>query len=173
VGRAFVLALLTVLAGCEKNAAAPAGPAQASSSSAAAAAPATPARDCGHAACGESYFIDAAPEPACTSGGKCRVALKLVATGDFHVNDQYPYRFKADEARAVQFLGTDAAGKNVFSKSAGDWAQTDAKSGVMTVQLTPAEKGDVAIGGVFKLSVCSAQNCLIEQPQMRITLAAR
>ena len=45
------------------------------------------------------------------------MAVKLVATGEFHINDEYPYRFKADDASGIEFLGTDG-GKNAFSKAA-------------------------------------------------------
>jgi hypothetical protein len=129
--------------------------------------------DCGHAACGEGYFIDTVVEDGCSAGASCRVAVKLVATGDFHVNDEYPYRFKVQPTPGVELLGADPAGKNVFSKPAGDWAKTDAKSGTMTVRVTPTVKLPSTISGIFKLSVCSAQNCLIDQPEVRAVIAAR
>ena len=78
---------------------------------------------------------------SCTAGSPCNVTLKLVATGDFHVNDEYPYRFKADDAPGVAFLGTDPGGKNTFSKAAGDWQKADAKSGAMTVKFIAANPG--------------------------------
>jgi hypothetical protein len=130
------------------------------------------AADCGHTVCSESFFVDAVAPDACASGARCDVTLKLVATGAFHVNDQYPYRYKAQPTPTVEFLGTDPAGKNVFSKPAGDWAQTGAKSGVLTVHLTPTAKGGAMISGVFKLSVCSEQNCLIEQPEVHVAIHA-
>ena len=36
----------------------------------------------------------------------------------------------------------------------------------MTVKFSPAERGTKTIGGTFKLSVCSAQSCLLEQRQL-------
>jgi hypothetical protein len=160
------LALVMALLGCGKSHAASSHIADAPKASGALA-------DCGHAVCGENYVLDAAVGQDCSAGARCLIALKLVATGDFHVNDQYPYRFKAEATSGIEFLGTDATGKNVFSKPAGDWVKSDAKSGIMTVQLTPTMKGRSTISGIFKLSVCSAQNCLIEQPQVRVALAAR
>lgn len=121
-----------------------------------------PQSGCAHALCADNFFVDVA-SGRCAAGGACNVTLKLVATGEFHVNDEYPYKFKADEAPGVEFLGTDGAGKNVFSKAAGDWQKTDEKSGVMTVKFKPQDHGNKTIAGVFKLSVCSAQNCLLEQ----------
>ena len=128
---------------------------------------------CGHAVCADNFFIDAAPAGDCTAGSACGVALKLVATGDFHINDEYPYRFKADDAPGVDFLGKDDGGKNTFSKAAGDWQKTDAKSGAMTVKFIPTDASAKSIGGTLKLSVCSAGACLLEQRQVTTTVTAR
>ena len=129
--------------------------------------------DCGHAACGSNFFVDAAPAADCTAGATCALTLKLVATGDFHINDEYPYKFKADDAPGVEFLGSDAAGKTVFSKTASNWEKKDEKSGVMGVAFRAAEKGTKTLGGTFTLSVCSAQTCQLEQQQVQATVAVR
>jgi hypothetical protein len=128
--------------------------------------------DCGHAVCADNFFVDAAPA-TCSAGAPCTVALKLVATGDFHVNDEYPYRFKADDGAGVTFLGTDPAGKSTFSKSAGDWQKADAKSGAMTVKFVAADPGERAIAGTLKLSVCSAQACLLEQRRVTANVVTK
>jgi hypothetical protein len=128
--------------------------------------------DCGHAVCADNFFVDAAPA-ACSAGAPCAVALKLVATGDFHVNDEYPYRFKADDAPGVTFLGTDPTGATTFSKAAGDWQKADAKSGAMTVKFIAADPGPRAIAGTLKLSVCSAGACLLEQRQVKTNIVAK
>jgi hypothetical protein len=124
---------------------------------------------CGHSACADTFFVDVTPAD-CVAGTVCSVAVKLVATGDFHINDEYPYRFRADDSAGVEFLGTDRAGKNAFSKAAGDWQRADAKSGAMTIRLKPSEMGSRAVAGTFKLSVCSDKNCLIEQRQLSATV---
>lgn len=133
---------------------------------------AAPKADCGHAACADNFFIDAAPGD-CAAGSVCNVALTLVATGDFHINDEYPYRFKADDAAGVEFLGTDANGKNSFSKAAGDWQKTAAKSGTLTVKFAAKDAGTKTVGGTLKLSVCSAQACLLEQRQVTASVLAK
>jgi hypothetical protein len=121
--------------------------------------------DCGHTACGSNFFIDSAQNGACAAGANCSLVLTLVATGDFHINDEYPYKFRADDAQGVTFLGTDAAGPSVFSKAANNWQKTAPQTGVMTVGFQPAPKGSgqKSISGNFKLSVCSAANCQLEQ----------
>jgi hypothetical protein len=129
--------------------------------------------NCGHTACGSNFFVDAVAPADCAPGAKCTLEVKLVATGDFHINDEYPYKFKADDAPGVEFLGADAAGKNTFSKDAKDWKKTDEKSGVMTLAFHAADKGQKTVGGTFKLSVCSAQNCQLEQQPVKATVAIR
>lgn len=131
----------------------------------------SPASECGHSLCTDNLFVDAAPGAACAVGSVCTLKVTLVATGDFHVNDEYPYRFKADEAKGLAFLGTDEGGKNVFSKGAGDWAKLDPKSGAMTVKFTPSAAGPATIAGVFRLSVCSGATCQLEQSRIAASVA--
>ena len=117
---------------------------------------------------GKNYKIDAKQVGDCNAGAECKVAVRLEAQGDYHINGEYPYKLKAD-ATGVEFLGTDAAGKNTFSKSAGDFvveAGSPPKAGTMTVKFKPAAKGNVTINGTFKMSVCSAQNCQLETQEV-------
>jgi hypothetical protein len=128
---------------------------------------------CDHTMCGNDFFVDAALVESCAVGEACAVALTLVAAGDYHINDEYPYKFKADDAPGVEFLGTDVGGKNVFSKLAKNWTKNGAKTGTMTVTFKPLEKGSKAIGGVFRFSVCSSQNCRLEQQEVSLAVAVR
>jgi hypothetical protein len=135
--------------------------------------PAAPRIACGHLVCGSNFFIDIDSGDGCAIGAPCTVAVTLVATGAFHINDEYPYKFKADESSGVEFLGTDAAGGNVFSKVASDWHKKDEKTGTMAVKLRSASKGQKNVTGLFKLSVCSAQACQLEQQPVSTTVAVR
>jgi hypothetical protein len=163
---------MLTLTACGRDKAGPDAPALAATGKTApsAAQPPSPS-DCGHDVCTDNLFIDAASGAPCSAGAVCSVRLTLVATGDFHVNDEYPYRFKADEAAGVSFLGSDEAGKNVFSKGAGDWKKLDPKSGAMTVRFTPTARGPSTIAGVLKLSVCSGATCQLEQSRVSTTVA--
>ena len=161
-----VVLLAVLAAGCGKDGLA------ASQGSDDLAAPAQHA-DCGHSACGSNFFLDAAPTGDCVAGATCSLTVKLVATGEFHINEEYPYKFKADDTPGVEFLGADPAGKGIFSKVASDWKKKDEKSGAMTVAFRAADKGSKSVGGTFKLSVCSAQTCQLEQQQVAVTVAVR
>jgi hypothetical protein len=116
---------------------------------------------------GKNFTIDAAPAGDCKAGAECHITIKLRAAGDYHINKEYPYKFKAEGA-GVEFLGSDAAGKNTFSKSAGDFVIDDEKGATMTVKFKPAAKGTATIKGTFKMSVCSAQNCQLETQDISV-----
>lgn len=166
VGSWAFLALVT--AACGKD-----GRAATQSTTAASASPSLPDTACSHTACGSNFFVDAVPAPGCAQGASCGLALNLQATGDFHINDEYPYKFVADDAPGVEFLGTDVSGKNVFSKGAKNWEKKAEKTGVMTIAFRSADKGSKTIGGNFKLSVCSAQTCQLEQQKLQVPVAVQ
>jgi len=120
-------------------------------------------------------FVVNATAAGCTAGADCTIALKLEAKGDFHVNKEYPYKFKANAASGVTYLGKDGAGPDTFSKSAGDFVldSGNEKVGTMTLKFKSANKGAVTIAGVFKLSVCSAQNCQLETANVSVPVTVR
>jgi hypothetical protein len=128
---------------------------------------------CGHAACGDGYFVDAVPASSCAAGEVCALSLVLVATGDYHINDEYPYKFKGDDQPGLEFQGKSADGRGVFTKAAGDWTKADEKTGRMAVAFTSRAAAEKRVAGVFKLSVCSAQNCRLEQPRVDARVAVR
>lgn len=128
---------------------------------------------CAHAACGDGYFVDVAPAAPCAANATCTLALTLVATGEYHINDEYPYKFKGDDAPSVEFQGKGPDGKAIFSKASGDWTKTDEKAGRMSVVFTPHGASEKHIAGVFKLSVCSAGSCRLEAPRVEGRVAVR
>jgi hypothetical protein len=128
---------------------------------------------CGHAYCADNYYVDVDSGPACAPGATCTAKVTLVAVGAFHINDEYPYKFTARDAPGLRVLGTDAAGANVFSKTAGDWRKSEEKVGTMSVKWASDTAGDRTLGGVLKLSVCTAQACLLDQAAVQATVAAR
>ncbi len=130
-----------------------------------------PRGGCGHAACGDDFFVDMAPVGGCAVGDTCSVVLTLAARGDYHINDEYPYKFKAEDAPGVEFLGAGEGGKNVFSKSGMNWTKTGEKTGTMTVTFKPLAGGGKAIAGLFKFSVCSPQNCELEQQTIKAAVS--
>lgn len=170
-------AIVLILLGCGRDGRST--PESASESDASSTTAAQPA--CSHLVCGSNFFVDADPPADCSPGSTCTLGLTLVATGSFHINDEYPYKFKADDSPGIEFLGSDAAGKNVFSKVASDWKKRDEKTGTMAIKLRPLansgnpthSKGEKTVAGTFKLSVCSGQLCQLEQQALSTKVAVR
>ena len=125
-------------------------------------------------ASGNNFVVNASVA-SCSANADCKIDLKLEAKGDFHVNKEYPYKFKASAANGVTYLGKDGAGPETFSKSAGDFTldSSNEKVGTMTVKFKSANRGAVTIAGVFKLSVCSAQNCQLETANVSVPVTVR
>lgn len=131
----------------------------------------------GQVAKGTNFTIDS-DDSACKAGG-CTVKFTISAQNKFHVNKDYPVKFKIDEVAGVEFQGKDAGGKNVFSKAAGDFVLgPDVKeiggpaSGTLTVSLK-AKSGPVKLSGKLKLSVCNEANCQMETADVAATITVK
>lgn len=106
------------------------------------------------------YRIDAGPPSACAQGATCEARLVLTALGDYHVNQDYPFKFIGEPAPAVPVDGQ------------GAFAIDDAKHLTMTVKFRPAA-GSATLVGTFKLSVCSDDTCEIETPRIELAVPVR
>lgn len=115
---------------------------------------------------GKNFTLDAA-SPGCRVETPCTMTLRLAASGEYHVNKEYPYKFVAAAAPGVQFLGNGDA--NTFSRAAGDFKEEGEKAATLTVRFKPAAAGEARVSGTYKMSVCSAENCQIETQS--VTLA--
>jgi hypothetical protein len=108
---------------------------------------------------GNNYAVDTASS---CSANDCTATITLKAQGGYHINDDYPYKFKAQPIDGVAYKTADGT----FGKTTGDFAKVDATTATVTVRFT-AQKS-TTINGTFKLSVCSQDNCQIEQPELSI-----
>lgn len=104
------------------------------------------------------YRIDAGPPVACAPGAACEARLVLTALGDYHVNQDYPFKFVGEPAPAVPVDGE------------GAFAIDDAKHGTMTVKFHPAAAGTAKLVGTFKLCVCTDDTCEIETPRIELAV---
>lgn len=116
---------------------------------------------------GKNFSIDLT-SPGCKAGTDCAVTIKLVTAGDFHVNKEYPYKFVANASPNVTFLGK--SDPSTFTRAAGDFVEQGEKTGTMTVRFKAAAPGDAPVTGTYKFSVCSAEQCQIEQEKLDLTV---
>jgi hypothetical protein len=116
---------------------------------------------------GKNFALDLA-SPGCKAGAECAMTIKLSAVGDYHVNKEYPYKFVATPAAGVAFLGK--SDPNTFARGSGDFVENGEKAGTMTIRFKPAAAGDAKVAGTYKLSVCSADQCQIEQEIVELAI---
>jgi hypothetical protein len=109
---------------------------------------------------GSNFALDVA-SPGCKAGEDCAITLKLLPAADYHVNKEYPYKFIATPTSGITFLGKSDA--NTFAKATGDYAEQGEKASTMTVRFKPTSAGEAHVAGKYKLSVCSAAQCQIEE----------
>lgn len=108
---------------------------------------------------GDNFKVEGS---ASCAGDECTASIRLEAKGDYHINDSYPYKFKAKEADGVTYKTSD----RIFGKHTGDFNKDDEKHATLKVRFNASK--DATITGTFKMSVCSAANCQLEQPELSI-----
>jgi hypothetical protein len=121
---------------------------------------------------GDNFVLTASPGP-CKKGEECTLVLRLEAQGGYHVNDSYPYKFtpgptKNPDAKPENVEFT----KTVFSKADGDFKKEGEKVATMTVKFK-ATASPAKVAGTYKMSVCSEQNCQLEQKPIVVDIEVK
>jgi hypothetical protein len=110
----------------------------------------------------DSYLVEIAPNGSYKAGLAGSVKVTLTAKGIFHINGQYPYRFKA----AASSEGVTYP-KPVLERADG---QFDEKKAVFNLPFVSSHTGKVDVGGVFHLSVCSPGSCIMQKAPLEISV---
>ena len=132
-----------------------AAPAEASSGSA-------PAAQAASSRVSESQFeLAIAPNGAYQAGKEGAVEIVLDAKAPFHVNDQYPIKFKVKESAGVKFSAA-VVGK--------DKAKIEKMKATMPVAFVPESAGQRTVAGQLLFSVCTDENCLMEKRDLSLTV---
>ncbi|MCS6902108.1 MAG: hypothetical protein RMJ98_20990 [Myxococcales bacterium] len=92
------------------------------------------------------------------------VEVVLETKGEFHTNEQYPYKFTPKESDGVKFS------KEKFGREDGTF---EASKAVIKVAFTPWKSGQVSVGGKFALSVCSDKNCLMDKKDLALDVMVK
>lgn len=122
------------------------------------------------AAAGQSRISESQFDVALTSSGAYQagkegtVEIVLDAKAPFHVNDQYPIKFKAKEGAGVKFAAA-VVGK--------DKAKLEAMRATMPVAFTPESAGQHTVAGQLSFSVCTDENCLMEKRDLSLVVEVK
>lgn len=104
---------------------------------------------------GKNFHVDAAPLGPCAAGTPCVVAADLTAENGFKVNPEYPYKLVEP---SVPLAG------------AATFTPLSTHHGRLLVKFDRAAAGPSQLTGTFKLSVCSADVCQIEQVALAVAV---
>jgi len=142
-----------LVAGCNKSEAAQAQPAQGTKAGALSARAET-----------DNYVAYLRPVGDYKKDTEGFVEVVLETKGEFHTNEQYPYKFTPKEAEGVKFS------KEKYGRDDGTFEATKA---VIRVAFTPTKDGTVNVGGKFALSVCSDKNCLMDKKDLDLDVTVK
>lgn len=87
------------------------------------------------------------------------VTAVVNAIGDYHINQEYPYKVALNDSAGVSFPE-----KTVKNVSRGE------KRATISIPFTPDKAGTATITGTCSLSVCTAENCVIEKVPLSVSV---
>ncbi|SRR5258706_9216308 len=109
----------------------------------------------------ESYVVEITASDGYKAGAEGKVKVTLVAKGTYHINGQYPYKFKttAPPPDGVSYP------KPILTRPDGTFEPTRA---AFQIPFVAAKAGKATVGGVFHLSVCTDANCIMDKVPLEI-----
>ena len=110
-----------------------------------------------------NYSAKIASAGPCKKDQTCSAEVVVVAKGEYHINDKYPYRFKLEDPPPAGLKYPKA----VIGKEDG---AMDEHKITLKVPFVPASAGEKKVAGLLSLSVCSAANCLMDKQQLDLTV---
>ena len=110
-----------------------------------------------------NYLVEIAAPGPFKAGVAGTAKVTLTTKGAYHINAQYPYRFKA----AAPPNGLSYP-KPVLQRADG---QFEEKRAVFNLAFVASQAGKFNVGGAFHMSVCSADNCLVDKPSLDVTVS--
>jgi hypothetical protein len=119
---------------------------------------------------GNHFSVAVSARTECPVGTDCAGTITLTASGGYHINDEYPYRFVVDAAPGVEWLAADGKG---FGKSSGDFTKTAPVVAQLALRYKGKQAGPVRLSGTYKMSVCSEANCQVETVPLAVNVTFR
>jgi hypothetical protein len=121
-----------------------------------------PVAQAGTSRVSESQFeLALAPSGTYQAGKEGAALVVLDAKAPFHVNDQYPIKFKVKEGAGVKYAAA-VVGK--------DKATVEKMKATLPVAFVPESAGQHTVAGQLLFSVCTDENCLMEKRDLSLTV---
>lgn len=109
-----------------------------------------------------NYIAEIVGTGAYKAGTEGTVQVTVVPKGEYHINAQYPYKFKANAPSDGLTYP-----KPTLQRADGKFEE---KRGTFIVPFVAAKAGKVSVGGTFNLSVCSAANCIMDKVPLEVVV---
>jgi pyruvate/2-oxoglutarate dehydrogenase complex dihydrolipoamide acyltransferase (E2) component len=156
----------------EATAAAPASAAPVAPTAALGAAPAAadpapaaaPAADATSKYSEANFDLSLATKGSYASGQAGEAEIVLAAKAPFHVNQNYPYKFKLKEAPGLKFANL-IVGKEAL--------KLEPARATLPVAFTPETAGKHTLAGQLSFSVCTDDKCMIEKRELALDIDAK
>jgi len=113
----------------------------------------------------ETYRVEMITDGGYKPHAAGSVKIKLTAKAGYHINEQFPYRFKASApSDGVSYP------KPVLERADG---QFEEKTAIFTLPFVADHAGKFVVGGVLNLSVCSPANCIVKKTPLDVTISVQ
>lgn len=99
--------------------------------------------------------------------------IRVEAKAPYHVNEEYPAKFKVtDAAGVIYFEPKLERNKHVDAFGTEPCAGSTKEACVLniTVRFTPQASGTVRVGGTVDIGVCNKDQCLIEKKPLDVSV---
>ena len=113
----------------------------------------------------DSYLVEITPLGPYKAREDGNVKVTLTTKGVFHVNAQYPYRFKT----AAPPAGVSYP-KPVLERADGQFAE---KTATFQLPFVANHAGTFEVGGVLHMSVCSPNSCIVQKAPLDVSVNVR
>lgn len=113
----------------------------------------------------ETYTAEMKPVGDYSVGKEGTIEVGITARGEYHLNPQFPIKFKVgDAADGVSFP------KDVLKREDGKF---DEHGGSFLVPFVAARAGKYSLSGTMSISVCNEKRCLMEKVPLDLEVTVR
>jgi hypothetical protein len=114
----------------------------------------------------ENYVAEIKASGTYKAGTEGTIDVTFSTKGDYHINKQYPYKFKATDPAPEGIKYS----KPILQRADGTFEE---KSGSFKVPFTVSKAGKATVSGVLSLSVCSDANCIMDKVDLEVEVEAK